>query len=901
MGSGLKCGGCALEQTGKGFTKVEIGARYEQTKLLLLGEASGEGEVRESLPFRPYSQGGSLLADTMREVAISRGDVALVDLVRCRPPRDWLEGAPWARNAISNCTINYLTETIHELKPKAILALGPIAFRAVTETIRGRAGTLDYARGYVVNGAGAAEGTPVIGTYHPQFIRRGSPHLTSLFQRDLRRAFLLATGRFREGEHFSTSPHLLNLGYVTGPTIKEAWEYANSVDPDLPLAFDNETPYSTRNDEDERTSFTDRDIKLFQCTQKRGEGIAFPYRDEFVEVVSAILSRAKNKVGFNNWNFDDPVLAANGIEVGGTDDAMIMFHFYQPDLPANLAAAAQYCGFPFPWKHISDSDLEWYGIADVDATLCVYNYMKAVLERAGMWEAYRKYFAEIRKIMRDMSARGIPIDETRRLALKETIRAEDVRVTAEIKEMVPPEILTTKQKGGLKRVPKDTSGLVQIEVKIEKEEKCVCLKKTRNDCPVCLGTGTVPVGSVLKRWAAPKEFNPNSSEQVKRFMRFMKHPVPKSQKKVNAETGEAAETTDVKELERLWTKTKHPIYPLLIQKRQLTKVEGTYVDGWEPGKDGRVHTTYTFQTATWQTSSRAPNVQNGLKHGKTPFQKELARSFNAMQRALPGHILINFDFKSFHALTTAHDFNIPSYARLARIDIHSFVTCHYLKLPERHGLFDLPDEEMAAIFKRLKKDEKFKFTRDFKAKRTILGIQFAMFYRKLYQLNKDDFENETEAKKLWELVMIDLFPQLRTGQDAMREKAAEDKKLVNKFGAIRHFHDVQRWDRRQQKIVSGEQAEAAVAFLPASHAFGHVRAIMLKMRENGWDEKYQLINTIHDSFVFHCPLEFKDECTTNIQALMQAPSDVLIYPEMAPNGLWVETEWATGESLAEVK
>jgi len=498
-----------------------------------------------------------------------------------------------------------------------------------------------------------------------------------------------------------------------------------------------------------------------------------------------------------------------------------------------------------------------------------------------------------------MSARGIPIDAGKREELRELLEREGLRVDAEIRALVPPEVLSTKQKAGLKRTPKSTEGLVEIEVSILKEEKCLCLKKVRPTCPVCHGTGLVPAGTVVRRWAKPVEFNPNSQKQVLKFMRHFKHPVPKHSKRTGQD-GEASDTTEMKELERLWVKTKHPIYPLLIQRRMLTKVEGTYYEGWKPSSDGCVHTTFTFQTATWQTSSRSPNVQNGLKHGKTSFQKELSLAFNSMQRAKSGRCFVNFDFKSFHALTTAHDFNIPDYARLARIDIHSFLTCHYLKLPERIGLYERDDADMAGLFKFLRKGEMFEFTRNYKGKRTILAIQFGMWYRKLFQLNREDFEGEWEAKALWELVYA-LWPRLRQGQQEVKAKAAEDKRLVSKFGAIRHFFDVQRWDRKLQKMVAGEQAEQAVAFLPASHAFGHFRDCLLRIRANGWDEKYGLCNQIHDSMVFHCAEELREECIANVKAEMERPSRVLIYPEMAPGGFQVGADAAWGMSLAECK
>ena len=875
--------------------RMSRSARYAATRLLLVGEASGEAEAREGLPFRPHAQSGSLLADALNECSISRAEVGITNVLRCRPPKDYLEGAPYQYAATQHCLTHYLAEVIRTLQPRAILALGGTAFRALTAAPKGKYGGLDYARGFVMEGAGVADGIPVIATYHPAFLRRGAAHLTPLLQRDLRRAHRLATGRMKENVDYALDPMAMNLRYQTSPTLAEAWEYVAALDPDLPLAFDIETPMSTRSEEDERTipSFTDRNIKLFQCTQRRGAGIALPYRDEFQEVVAAILRKANTRIGFNNWNFDDPVLAANGIDVGSTDDAMVMFGVIQPDLPRNLQAAAGYCGFPFPWKSRGEDDLAWYGCADVDATLAVYEYVKA---RVG--SSYTRYFQSLHPILRDMARRGVPVDETRRGELQALIAREDQRVTVEVQGLVPAEILGVEPKHGYKRPPADALGMVEREFVIAKEEKCQCRKKDRAQCLVCRGSGIVAVGTAVQRWAKLVEFNPNSSHQVKRFMRYLKHPIPKHQKRIDAQ-GDASDTTEVKELERLWTKTKHPIYPLLIEKRQLTKVSSTYVDGWTPSRDGRVHTSYTFQTATWQTSSRAPNVQNGIKHSSSPFQKVLATGFNRMLKAEDGFAIVNFDFKSFHALTTAFQAESAAYERLARIDLHSFVAVHAMRLVERDGLYERDDQDMANLFQHLKRNEKFKFFRDFKAKRTALGIQFGMGYRKLYQMYREDYESETEAKALHQLFFA-LFPDVRKWQEEVKAKAAEDRRLVSMFGAVRHFYDVQRWDRKQQKMVSGDQAEQAVAFLPANHAFGHVRECLLAIRARGLDERFGLFNQIHDNLLFHCPLELVEECLVEIPQIMSAPSTVLV-GKIAPKGLAVGVESAVGESMAELK
>ena len=365
---------------GSDFSAVEIGARYESTRYLLVGEASGEAEAREGLPFRPYAQSGSLLSDALREVNISRSEVAITNVLRCRPKNDWLESAPYQFGATSQCIREHLIPTVRDLRPRAILALGGTAFRALTQAPKGKYGTLDYARGYVMAGSGAAEGIPVIPTYHPAFLRRGAAHLTPLLQRDLRRGFLLATGKLVEGRHWATQLSDLSLKYQTSPTIDEAWEYANYVDPDLPIVVDIETAMSSRTDEEDRTSFFEKDIHLVQFTQRRGEAIAMAFRDEFIDVVKAIMRTPNTKVTHNGYNFDQPVMEANGVEFCGThDDTMVMWGCWWSDLPRNLQACAQMAGWPMPWKHISEDDLGLYGCCDVDATLCVYEYLSKLL------------------------------------------------------------------------------------------------------------------------------------------------------------------------------------------------------------------------------------------------------------------------------------------------------------------------------------------------------------------------------------------------------------------------------------------------------------------------------------------------------------------------------------------
>jgi len=146
--------------------------------------------------------------------------------------------------------------------------------------------------------------------------------------------------------------------------------------------FDIETARSAREDEEERVhDSANRDIHLFQATQRRGEGIALPWRDEFIEVACAIMATPNTKVGHNSWTFDAPVLEANGVVINGAhDDTMVAYGAFWSDLPRNLQSCAQMAGFPMSWKHLSDDDLSLYGCIDVDATLAVYEYVRKMLQ-----------------------------------------------------------------------------------------------------------------------------------------------------------------------------------------------------------------------------------------------------------------------------------------------------------------------------------------------------------------------------------------------------------------------------------------------------------------------------------------------------------------------------------------
>jgi DNA polymerase-1 len=378
-----------------------------------------------------------------------------------------------------------------------------------------------------------------------------------------------------------------------------------------------------------------------------------------------------------------------------------------------------------------------------------------------------------------------------------------------------------------------------------------------------------------------KPFLPNSTDHIIRYMKFRGHPVPRTFK-------EERETTEAVELERLAKRTRDTMYTRILDYRRIAKMKSTYVDGWKPGADGRVHTQFTFRPATGQLSSRNPNAQN------TPKRAALASRFNEILEAPPGYKLVEIDYSSFHVLTTGYEAKDPVYYRMARLDPHSFLAS-YMRSVNRPIDPSLPDEQILRLTSEIKKE--FKSVRNNQAKPGILGYGFGLGINNFYNQNIEHFRNRAEAQEVYDL-LDRLFPVAKKWRDQIRKQAHSQGYLISKHGYIRHFHEVYKWDPKRQGLVPGNDSEAAIAFLPANDAFGHIKEAMLRVEEMGANERYGFVNQIHDSLMFCCPDRLVMECLKVVSREMLRPSTYLADPILCPEGLWCGVEAGVGQCRA---
>ena len=110
----IACHKCPLWKTRKNAVP---GEGNPESPIMFIGEAPGQSEDIEGRPF--VGAAGKFLETLLSEICLSRNDVFICNIVKCRPPRN-REPMP---NEIQTCT-PYLDRQINIIKPKIIVTLG---------------------------------------------------------------------------------------------------------------------------------------------------------------------------------------------------------------------------------------------------------------------------------------------------------------------------------------------------------------------------------------------------------------------------------------------------------------------------------------------------------------------------------------------------------------------------------------------------------------------------------------------------------------------------------------------------------------------------------------------------------------------------------------------------------
>jgi len=151
----MTCTDCRLATT---RTQVVWSAGNLDSDVLFIGEAPGFHEDKQGVAF--VGAAGQLLDTLLAEVGLDRTRVAIVNVIKCRPPnnRDPLP------DEIDACR-PYLEAQLRHMRPSVIVTLGNFATRFITGLQIG----ITKARGQRFEYNGAA----VVPTFHPAAALRG--------------------------------------------------------------------------------------------------------------------------------------------------------------------------------------------------------------------------------------------------------------------------------------------------------------------------------------------------------------------------------------------------------------------------------------------------------------------------------------------------------------------------------------------------------------------------------------------------------------------------------------------------------------------------------------------------------------------------------------------------------
>jgi len=150
----MVCTKCQLHEN---RTNVVFGKGNQEAELVLVGEAPGRDEDEQGEPF--VGAAGKLLTKIINAIELTREDIYITNIVKCRPP----ENRNPKTDEIETC-IPFLIRELQLIKPKIICTLGSVATHALLDTEQG----ITKIRGKFYD-FGQAK---LISTFHPAYLLR---------------------------------------------------------------------------------------------------------------------------------------------------------------------------------------------------------------------------------------------------------------------------------------------------------------------------------------------------------------------------------------------------------------------------------------------------------------------------------------------------------------------------------------------------------------------------------------------------------------------------------------------------------------------------------------------------------------------------------------------------------
>ena len=315
--------------------------------------------------------------------------------------------------------------------------------------------------------------------------------------------------------------------------------------------------------------------------------------------------------------------------------------------------------------------------------------------------------------------------------------------------------------------------------------------------------------------AGEDTFNINSTQQLGKIL-FDKLGLPPVKK---TKTGYS---TNAEVLEKL--RGQHPIIEAILEYRQLTKLNSTYVEGL--GKviapDGRIHTSFqNTVTATGRLSSTEPNLQN------IPVRTELGAQLRKMFVAPAGKVLVDADYSQIELRLLAH-----MAGDQAMIDgFNSGDDIHTITASQ---VFGVSPEEVTPLMRR-------------SAKAVNFGIVYGI---SPFSLSQDIGVSVQQAKEYMEKY-FEHYSGVRAYMDGVVAQAKEDGYVTTLFARRRWIPELKSSNFNTRSF--GERVALNAPIQGTAADIIKLAMIRVRNRLNAEGLEGKLVLQVHDELIVECP------------------------------------------------
>ena len=289
-------------------------------------------------------------------------------------------------------------------------------------------------------------------------------------------------------------------------------------------------------------------------------------------------------------------------------------------------------------------------------------------------------------------------------------------------------------------------------------------------------------------------------------------------------------STDVEVLEEL--RPLHPIIDRILQYRQYTKLQSTYVDGLlnAVADDGRIHTNYKqTETRTGRLSSTEPNLQN------IPVRTELGREMRKFFKAREGCVFLDADYSQIELRLMAHLSGDSAMIEAFKngTDIHTATAAKVFDMPE---IFVTPDMRS-------------------KAKAVNFGILYGMG---AFSLSKDIHVSKKEAEQ-YIADYLGSFPKVSQFLENVVNNATQKGYVCTMLGRRRYIPEL----NSKNKMVQAAGKRIAMNTPVQGTAADFIKLAMIHVHDRLEKEvpTARLLLQVHDELIVEVPEQDAEKAT----------------------------------------